>query len=121
MPTPIAFSVPAARRSGTFDTAAMTMPEGYTLLRWTLAIPKVAEYEDPGNSFRAEVHAAPPGGVDGIYQSAGWAGGRVVSKGVTDPAPTIAVGVDDIPVGSSVFVRVSVPVAMTIGIDGTLG
>lgn len=122
MPTPINFSVAAAPRQGTFQTSTMSMPAGYTLLKWSLDIPITAEYENTANSFASEVHVTPPGGVDGIYQSAGWTGGHVTYKGgVVDPMPTIAVGVENIPAGAAMFVRISVPNAMTIGIiNGSL-
>src|SRR3954469_5191665 len=118
MATPITFSVPAARRSGTFQTAPMTLPAGYTLLQWSLDIPKVAEYEDPSVGFTAEVHSTPPGGIDGVYGSGTWAGGRVVLKGVTDPVPMFGFGLENVPVGSSVYVKILLTGTFTVGISG---
>lgn len=120
MATPITFSVGAASRQGVFQTAALTMPSGYTLLQWTLTIPNTTEYENTANSFTTEIFYDPAGGTN--FQTAGgkavWTGGRAVDKsGNVDFAPAMSLGVGNIPVGSSVVVRITIPNAMTIGIS----
>jgi hypothetical protein len=112
MATPINFSVAAAVRSGTFSTAAVTKPAGYTRIYWELNIPNTAEYEDPGRSYTARLL------VDGVDPATTWTGGRVVNKSlVVNPPPAIAYDVSTVPVGATLQVQMSVPVAMTIGIQ----
>lgn len=112
MATPIPFSVPASRRSGTFSTPVITLPAGYSRIYWELAIPKATEYEDPGNSYTAELL------VNGSGSATTWIGGRATNKaGAIDPPPAIQYDISAVPVGATLQVRMTVPVAFTIGIQ----
>lgn len=122
MPTPIPFSVSAAVRSNTFQSATLTMPSGYTALFWELNIPNQSEYEDTGNSFTATIMYDPAGGTDfTIYGQATWVGGPATNKaGDVDPPPAIQFDVTPIPVGAKVFVKLALGKSMTIGIQNGL-
>jgi hypothetical protein len=112
MSTPITFSVAPAVRSGTFSTTAFAKPAGYTKIYWELAIPIAAEYEDPGKSYTAQLL------VNGVDPATTWAGGHSVNKlGAVDPPPAIEYDISQVPVGATLQVRMTVPVAMTIGIQ----
>jgi hypothetical protein len=112
MATPVTFSVAAAVRSGTFATTSVAKPAGYTKIYWELAIPVTAEYEDPGRSYTARLL------VDGVDPATTWAGGRTVNKqGVVNPPPAIEYDISQVPVGATLQVQMTVPVAMTIGIQ----
>lgn len=112
MATPINFSVPAARRSGTFSTTAITLPAGYSRIYWELSIPKATEYEDPGNSYTAELL------VNDSSSATTWVGGRTTNKaGTIDPPPAIEYDISAVPAGATLQVRMTIPTAMTVGIQ----
>jgi hypothetical protein len=112
MPTPITFAVAPAVRTGTFTTAAFAKPAGYTKIYWELAIPNVAEYEDPANGFTAHLL------VNGVDPASTWVGGHAVNKqGAVDPPPAIEYDISQAPTGTTLQVQVAITGTFTVGIQ----
>jgi hypothetical protein len=113
MPAPIPFAVATANRSGTFQTAPLNYPGGYSRIYFELDIPITSQYEDTTNGFTATLL------VDGDASAATWTGGRVVARdGVTiDPPPAFEWDLTRVAVGAVLQVRMALTRAMKVGIQ----
>lgn len=124
MSTPdVNISVSPAQRTGTFKTATLDYPGGYELLSWQLTglgSGPGSDYENPANGFTATVFSSTDGGnTFTVYDQATWNGGPFTHNGVTDPPPTLAIGLGGLPVGK-VFIEIDLVGTMTIGLSGLL-
>jgi hypothetical protein len=107
--------VAARQRQGSFTSAVINYPGGYSRIYWELAIPKTAEYENVANEIDTFLL------VNGTDPETVWQGGRTVSKtGVTDPAPAIEYDISQVPAGATLQVQVNVINPMTVGIQNGL-
>ncbi len=125
MPNPINFSVAPAQRSGSFQTSTMDYPGGYSILEWTLTglgSGPSSDFENPNNSFTAQVFMSTDGGVTFLpgFVVTWQGGGPKVIHGVTDPPPLMEVGIGSWPFPSKAFIKVILTGTMTIGISGSM-
>jgi hypothetical protein len=123
MPAPINFSVAPAQRAGAFQTTPANYPGGYALLQWSLTglgAGPGSDYENPAHAFNATVLYSLDGGATYLeYSRSAWHGGPTVHNGVTDPPPTMAVGLGNLPANCLAKIVIDLSGTMTVGITGS--
>jgi hypothetical protein len=125
MPTPITISISPALRSGSFSTAVLDYPGGYSFLNWSLTgmgTGPDSDYENPDNGFTALLYLSIDDGVTYTsFTGAGWRGGPFTDKqGILDPPPILQSPLDGLPANSKVFIQVDLTGTFTIGIDASI-